>query len=399
MHSVTLLGINVARFVGKLLLINLLSVTLASSVVASTLIPKLQGISAKAYLLIDYASQMVLAEKNADQPLAPASMTKVMTAYVALKERQNGQIADTIKISRKAYRMQGSRTFLEINSEVPFNTVLRGLMVQSGNDAAVAIAEHISGSEDAFTQRMNEYAEQMGLRNTNFTNSSGWPDDNHYSSARDLAIIASHFIRDFPEFYRIYSLKSFTYNDIKQNNRNRLLFRDKFVDGIKTGHTNSAGYCLMASAKKDGMRLISVVIGTLSDNQRTLQSQKILNYGFRYYLSKTMALATKPLQTSQVWYGNQDIVNIGVDKDWKVVLPRRFASKATINYNYPRHNLEAPIAQGQILGKAELSINNQLISQVDLISFDTVQEAGLFSQLADWISRLSISLKSWLFGG
>ena len=386
--------------VGLVLLILSISVSAnqAEYQALTSFIPKLAGISANAHILIDHHTQQALSKKNADLRLEPASMTKVMTAYVALKEMKlNPDLGNEVFISAKAYGTGGSRTFLEINTRVAFNLVLRGLMVQSGNDAAVAIAEHIAGDEQTFSDLMNEYAKKLGLVNTNFVNSSGLPAPEHYSSARDLALIASVFINEFPEFYKIYSLKSFTYNNIKQNNRNRLLWQDPSVDGMKTGHTSSAGYGLLASAIRDDMRLISVVMGAINDDQRTLQTQKLLNYGFRYFTSHLIAEATQPLQTSRVWFGNQEIVNIGVQQNWQATLPRRFADNISIRYAYNQDQLEAPLQKGQVIGHASIMLDGKAIHRSNLVSLDQVDEAGFFARLFDWISRLFSSASKTIF--
>jgi len=247
--------------------------------------PTPPNIAAKSYILQDFASGRIIAEQNSQQRLPPASITKLMTAYVVSHELAVGNIslADEVLISEKAWRMVGSRSFIEVNTKVPVEVLLRGMIIQSGNDAAVALAEHIAGSEETFAQMMNQYAQQLGMFNTNYRNSTGLPDPDHYTTAADIAILSAATIRDYPDHYKWYAEKEFTYNDITQHNRNKLLWRDNTVDGLKTGHTEEAGYCLAASAQRSGMRLISVVLGTRSDNARAQETQKLFNYGFPYF--------------------------------------------------------------------------------------------------------------------
>ena len=272
------------KTVKNLLFIGLMLASVTShAVFAQT--PKAHDVDAKSYILQDYASGKVIAAVNADQHLPPASITKLMTAYVVSKELASGNIAleDEVLISEKAWRMVGSRSFIEVNSKVSVEVLLRGMIIQSGNDAAVALAEHIAGSEETFAQMMNQYAQQLGMFNTNYQNSTGLPSKEHYTTAEDIAILSAAVIRDFPDHYAWYVEKEYTHNNITQHNRNKLLWRDKSVDGLKTGHTEEAGYCLAASAKRDGMRLISVVLGTRSENARAQETQKLFNYGFRFF--------------------------------------------------------------------------------------------------------------------
>lgn len=360
--------------------------------------PPLIEVNAKSYILIDHASKKILAAKNITKRLEPASMTKVMTAYAALKEMQIAQLSNYIVISERAYRAVGSRTFLEINSRVEFDTLMHGLMVQSGNDAAIAIAEHIAGDEENFTLRMNQYTKEINLKNTNYINSTGLPHKNHYTSAEDLAKLTSQFITEFPDYYKYYSLKSFTYNGITQRNRNRLLWRDPTVDGIKTGHTESAGYCLVASAKRGNMRLISVIMGTTSDQQRTLQSQKLLNYGFRYFKTKKLLSAENRIENSTIWFGEKDNIPIGVNEDWAVTAPRRYIKKLTFKLNYPKNKLEAPIDAGQRIGFAIAEIDGNEISRIPLITLSKVAESDFINRLIDRINLFLTNLKEVIFG-
>ncbi|VAX02275.1 D-alanyl-D-alanine carboxypeptidase, partial [hydrothermal vent metagenome] len=252
---------------------------------AATLIPATPKIKAKGYLLIDFNSGRVLAEKKSGQRMEPASLTKMLSAYVIDHELAKGNISldDEVRISEKAWRMEGSRMFIEVGKKISVEDLLKGVIIQSGNDATVALAEHVAGSEDAFVSLMNQHAAELGMLDSHFVNSTGLPHKDHYTTPRDLAKLAIALIRDYPTHYAWYSQKEFVYNDIKQYNRNRLLWRNKYVDGIKTGHTESAGYCLVASAERDGMRLISVVLGTRNDETRSSESQKLLTYGFRFF--------------------------------------------------------------------------------------------------------------------
>ncbi|MDQ7072703.1 MAG: D-alanyl-D-alanine carboxypeptidase family protein [Gammaproteobacteria bacterium] len=260
-------------------------------------------VAAKSYILQDFASGRVIAEHNSDQRLPPASITKLMTAYVVSHELDAGNIKldDEVLISEKAWRMVGSRSFIEVNTKVPVEALLRGMIIQSGNDAAVALAEHIAGSEETFAQMMNQYAQQLGMFNTNYRNATGLPDPDHYTTAKDIAILSTAIIRDFPDHYKWYAEKEYTYNNITQHNRNKLLWRDSTVDGLKTGHTEEAGYCLAASAKRSGMRLISVVLGTRSENARTQETQKLFNYGFRFFETHDLYQAGHKVTSSKVW--------------------------------------------------------------------------------------------------
>ena len=248
-------------------------------------VPAAPKLAASSWVLLDYSSNQVLAEHDADKRIEPASITKVMTAYVVYQALEEGLISmeDQVQISEKAWRMKGSRMFIEVNKWVSIEDLVHGMVIQSGNDAAVALAEHVAGSEEAFADQMNVTAQRLGMTGTHFVNATGWPNDNHYTTARDIATLSRALIHDFPENYQIYQKKEFKYNNIKQPNRNRLLWRDSSVDGLKTGHTDAAGYCLAASAKRGEMRLISVVMGTSSDSARAKHSQTLLNYGFRYY--------------------------------------------------------------------------------------------------------------------
>ena len=281
------------------------------------IIPKAPAIAAKSYILIDHNSNKILAQNNADEPMAPASITKVMTAYVIFSELEEGNIKldDMVTVSKKAWKTQGSRMFIKVNSKVSVQDLLQGMIIQSGNDASVALAEHIAGSEDTFAALMNQHAKELGMTNTHFLNSTGLPDPEHKTSAKDLAILANALIKRFPEYYKWYSTREFTYNKITQPNRNKLLWRDNSVDGMKTGFTEDAGYCLLSSAKRNNMRLVSVVLGTKSTGARAQESQKLLNYGFRFYESHVIYPVGKALKNIRIYKGAHEQLPVGVAKD------------------------------------------------------------------------------------
>ncbi|WP_198263166.1 D-alanyl-D-alanine carboxypeptidase family protein [sulfur-oxidizing endosymbiont of Gigantopelta aegis] len=351
---------------------------------APKIIPKAPTIAAKSYILIDYNSSKVIAQKNADMPVAPASITKVMTAYVIFAELEEGniQLSDLVTVSKKAWKTPGSRMFIKVNSKVSVEDLLQGMIIQSGNDASVALAEHIAGSEDTFAALMNQHAQELGMSNTHFLNSTGLPNKNHKTSAKDLAILANSLIKRFPQYYKWYSTKEFTYNNIKQSNRNKLLWRDSSVDGMKTGFTDDAGYCLLSSAKRNNMRLISVVLGTNSANARAQESQKLLNFGFRFYESHIVYPAQKTLKSVRVFKGHTKQLPVGVVKDLAVTIPRgQYKNlKPSININMP---LVAPIAKGQKLGKVELRLDGKILSISPLVALKAINEGSLWQQAKD----------------
>jgi len=365
--------------------ISFLLISLANSSFAiPKAIPKPPAIAAKSYILIDYDSQVVLAENNADTPVAPASITKIMTAYVVFSELEEGNIklSDQVTVSKKAWKTPGSRMFIKVNTRVSIEDLLQGMIIQSGNDASVALAEHIAGSEETFAALMNQHAGALGMSNSNFLNSTGLPNPDHKTSARDLAILAKALIKKFPQYYKWYSTKEFTYNNIKQPNRNKLLWRDNSVDGMKTGYTDDAGYCLVSSAKRDKMRLISVVLGTKSVNARAQESQKLLNFGFRFYESHVIYPVAQILKRVRVFKGHQELLAVGVAKDIAVTIPRGEYKnlQPVMNMNTP---LEAPISQGQKLGHVEIKLSNKVLSSADLIALETINEGSLWQYVKD----------------
>lgn len=355
-----------------------------SAVSAVSIIPSPPTVDAKSYLLMDHDSQQLLVSQEIDMKLPPASLTKIMTVYVAAYELAQGNISldDEAVISEKAWKMPGSRMFIEVNDKVTVRDLLRGIIIQSGNDASVAIAEHVSGDEAIFAQLMNQHAKRLGMKNSHFTNATGLPHDNHYTTARDVAILASALIRDFPEIYAIHAEKQFSYNDIKQNNRNRLLWLDESVDGIKTGHTEEAGYCLVTSAMRENMRLISVVFGSSDDNARTKANQVLLNYGFRFFETTKIYSRNENIYTADIWKGQSDNIHLGLNKDLYVTIPRGQADKLDTVFEVPEFII-APVEQGSNLGHMSLILDDKKIVDKPLIAIQTVTEGGFFKRIKD----------------
>jgi len=368
----------------------LLAVTLFfTTAQAATLIPATPKIKAKGYLLIDFNSGRVLAEKKSDQRMEPASLTKMLSAYVIDHELAEGNIslADDVLISEKAWRMEGSRMFIEVGKRVSVEDLLKGIIIQSGNDATVALAEHVAGSEDAFVSLMNQHAAELGMLDSHFVNSTGLPHKDHYTTPRDLAKLAIAMIRDYPKYYDWYAQKEFVYNDIKQYNRNRLLWRNKYVDGIKTGHTESAGYCLVASAKRDGMRLISVVLGTRNDETRSSESQKLLTYGFRFFETRHLYKANEPLTTARIWKGAQEKLSLGLAEDLYLTIPKGQYKKLVANMNLDAR-ITAPTQQGQAFGSLNISLNDEEYAKRKLVALSAIDSGGLIGNLIDEIKLL-----------
>ncbi|MFA6037446.1 MAG: D-alanyl-D-alanine carboxypeptidase family protein [Legionellales bacterium] len=342
-------------------------------------------IAANAYILQDFNSGQTLAEHNADTPVEPASLTKMMTIYVLDVELARGTLSPdaTALVSEHAWRTEGSRMFLDLNTEVPLKDLQLGVIIQSGNDASVAIAERVAGSEAAFAEMMNYQAKQLGMTNTHFTNATGLPDPQLYTTARDMATLARAMIKNFPESYQIYQQKEFFYNSIKQNNRNLLLYRDPTVDGIKTGHTSSAGYCLVASAQRDGMRLISVVLGTESDSARAEQSQTLLNYGFRTFKTQQLAQKNQVINEATIWKGQKNILPVGFADDTYVTIPQGKTNiETSVSLKSP---LIAPIQAGAIVGMMQVKLNNEVISELPVIALETVEQGSLWRRFIDSI--------------
>jgi len=361
----------------------------ASSWAAAKPIPDPPAFSATSYFLFDFDSGRVLAEKNADDHVEPASITKLMTAYLVDKAIVDGDLAldEMVTISEKAWRMKGSKMFVEVGKQVSVDDLLRGLIIQSGNDASVALAEHIAGSESAFAGYMNHQAKLLGMTNSNFVNATGWPDKNHYSSARDIAILTQAIIREFPQSYKYYKEREYTFNKIRQFNRNRLLWRDDTVDGVKTGHTEAAGFCLVASAQREEMRLISVVLGTESDKARTQSSQALLNYGFRFYETHRLYGTDEVLQRAKIWYGAQEQVSMGVGKDIYITIPRGRYRDLDISMEIDRE-ISAPVIRGQQLGQVSITLDEESILSENIVAMQAVDEGSLFVRAMDSIKLM-----------
>ena len=363
--------------------------TPAGALAQPPIIPPAPSVSATSFLLVDADTDKVLAERNSHVPKPPASLTKVMTGFIAAAEIESGRVAldDAVLVSVNAWRTPGSRMFIQEGTSVTVRDLLRGIIVQSGNDASVALAEHIAGSEDAFAEMMNQQADMLGMVDSQFRNSTGLPAEGHYSSAWDMAVLTREYIRRFPENYAIYAEKSFTYNDIDQPNRNRLLWRDRSVDGVKTGYTEAAGYCLLASAERDGMRLISVVMGTDSDRTRVQESLELLSYGFRFYETKRLYQGGEPLKTAKLWYGEADAVELGVAEPVVVTLPRGHYDEVAVEMTVVEL-LEAPLQAGDELGELRVSLGGEELHRAPLVALASVAEAGPFAKLVDFFSLL-----------
>jgi D-alanyl-D-alanine carboxypeptidase (penicillin-binding protein 5/6) len=367
-----------------------LSISLAAPAqAAQALVPKPPQLAASAYILIDAITGKVIVENNADEVLAPASLTKMMTAYMLAFEVASGNVSleDQVRISEKAWRTTGSRMFIQEGTFVKLEDLMRGIIIQSGNDASVAVAEHLAGSEEAFADLMNQHALRLGMTQTHFVNSTGLPAEGHQTTARDLAIMARAIIRDYPEDYLVYAEKEFTFNKIRQPNRNKLLWRDSTVDGLKTGYTSEAGYCLVASAKKDGQRLISVVLGALSTEGRAQESQKLLTYGMRFFETHTLYNAQESLTKARVWGGAEDYIELLIERQVAVTIPRGQAKyiKATMDIN---SGIEAPVFAGDVLGKLVITLDTDVVLERDLVASKDMLEGGFFKGISDSVTRL-----------
>lgn len=378
----------------------LFSILLALSMVlavtplqAASLIPSPPELGADSYILMDARSGRVLVEQNADEQVAPASLTKMMTAYIADREMEQGRLSmdEETTVSVRAWQTGGSRMFLREGTQIAVRELMHGIIVQSGNDASVALAEHIAGGEGSFAQMMNQQAQQLGMKNTHFTNATGLPDPDMHTTARDMAILARAKIRDFPESYDLYSKRYYTYNGIRQPNRNRLLWRDKSVDGLKTGHTEDAGYCLAASAERDGMRLVSVVMGASSSEARARGSQQLLNYGFRYYETFRLYEGGQKITDSRVWKGASDQLDLGLQQDLHLTVPNgareKLAPKVSVE-----SVLEAPIERGSVLGNLTVTHEDTTLAERELVALHSVEEGGFFRRIWDAIKLFFLRL-------
>ena len=359
---------------------------------ASTPLPAAPQLNARSYILQDFQSGTILAEKDADERVDPASITKLMTSYVVFHELAQSKLALTemVTISEKAWRTEGSRMFIEVGKQVMIEDLIKGMVIQSGNDASVALAEHIAGTEEAFASMMNYYATELGMENSHFMNATGLPHPEHYVTARDVAKMSTAIIAQFPAYYAWYSEKEFTFNKIRQHNRNTLLWRDPSVDGLKTGHTESAGYCLAASAKQKGMRLIAVVMGADSQKARATDAQAMLNYGFRFFETHQLYQADQQITEAVVWRGEVEAVQLGIADEFFVTIQRgrydALDARVTIN-----PEISAPISKGQALGQLEIFLDEQIIDSRPLLAMSDVAEAGFFGRSYD-------SMRLWLGG-
>ncbi|WP_296044399.1 D-alanyl-D-alanine carboxypeptidase family protein [uncultured Alteromonas sp.] len=358
---------------------------------AAVVIPPPPTVAAAGFVLLDYETGTSIAEQNADMQLAPASLTKIMTVYVIGKEIQAGNISldDEVKISENAWAKNfpdSSKMFIEVNTTVTVHDLLRGIIVQSGNDACVAMAEHIAGSESAFASMMNAHAANLGMNASNFVNSHGLHDPDHYTSPRDMATLSRALVKETPDMYKIYSEKEFTYNGIKQYNRNSLLWDQSLnVDGIKTGHTSDAGYSLITSATQGDMRLVSVVMGTDSERARKVENKKLLRYGFRFYETVTPYKAGDSFVSHRIYMGDRDTVDLGINQSTPITIPRGQVANLEANFEMDK-NLEAPLAKGEVVGTLYIQLEGEDVAQYPLVTLQEVKEGGLFDRLLDYVT-------------
>lgn len=353
---------------------------------AAVVKPTPPSIKASAYILQDYESGDVLVESNADERMEPASLTKMMTVYVVLAQLAEGKfrLEDPVLISEKAWRMGGSKMFIEVGKRVPVEDLLKGVIIQSGNDASVALAEFVAGDETAFADLMNQYARELGLSSTHFVNASGLPHPDHYTTARDMANMAIALIRDFPEHYPLHAVRSYTWNDIKQYNRNPLLKRDDSVDGVKTGHTESAGYCLVASAKQDDMRLVSALLGSASEDSRLSETQALLRYGFRFFETDRVYAGGTPITQVRVWKGESEQLESGLSEDLYVTVPRGSFDKLHTGI-VTQETIVAPVRAGQRLGVVNVSLDGEVLAERPLVALADVPEGGIWRRMSDYV--------------
>ncbi|WP_374692383.1 D-alanyl-D-alanine carboxypeptidase family protein [Accumulibacter sp.] len=370
----------------KLRSLLLLILCLSLPAVAQEL-PTPPSLAAKSWLLVDVASGQTLAAQAPEQRLEPASLTKLMTAYLSFAAIRQGtlKVDQTVPVSQKAWKTGGSKMFIQVGTQVRVDDLLKGMIVQSGNDACVALAEAIAGDEENFAQMMNREAQRLGMKDSSFRNASGLPDPQHYTTARDLALLAAALIRDFPEDYaKYYSLKEFRYNNITQPNRNRLLHIDPTVDGLKTGHTEAAGYCLVSSAKRGPRRLLSVVLGAASDSKRMQESLKLLNYGFQFYDAVQLYARNEAVATLKVWKGEQPSVRVGFTTDLVLTVPKGFGPRIRSELVSPQR-LVAPIAAGQVLGTLKVSLDDKPYGEYPVLALAAVPAAGIIGRMIDTV--------------
>jgi D-alanyl-D-alanine carboxypeptidase (penicillin-binding protein 5/6) len=355
--------------------------------------PAAPNLNAKAYILIDVNSGKIIAEKNSDEHLPPASLTKMMTLYVISNALHHEQIHlnDSVRVSRDAWKIGGSRMFIKEGQQVSVEDLLKGIIVDSGNDACVAMAEHVGGSENAFTDIMNQQAQNLGMKNSHFTDSTGLPDPNLYTTAKDLAILGRSLVSDFPQYYSWYKQKWFTYNGIRQPNRNRLLWRDNQVDGLKTGHTNDAGFCLVSSAKRDNMRLLAVVLGEPNDSSRADDSEKLLNYGFRFFETHQLYKSGQSITELPLYKGSTDKVTVGLTESQFITIPTGQYQRLAISTKIPSY-LQAPIKKGDKIGDLVVKFDKNIISTRPLYALQTVETGGFYTRTKD---SMRLTFKRW----
>lgn len=363
---------------------------------AATVLSSPPELDNKSYVLMDYQTGQVLASKNENEKLAPASMTKMMTSYIVEQKLLKGEITENenVRMNESAW-CRGNRSescmFVPLNGTATVMQMLRGIIIQSGNDSAKAMAEHIAGNEGTFAHMMNQESKRIGMNNTNFANSTGLPADGHYSTAKDMAILAEHIIRDSAKYYPIYSEKEFTFNNIKQGNRNPLLYTDPTVDGLKTGHTNEAGYCLTTSSKRGQMRLISVIFGAPTINARADQTRALLAWGYANYETVKVKPANQALQNVKVWFGTANEVPVGLSEDFSVTMPKGQAGDIKTNLQLSS-SINAPLKKGQVVGKLVASLDGKVISEKPVVALQAVEEAGFFSRLIDHVKQFFSNL-------
>ncbi len=363
-----------------------------TSVAVPRIVPKAPSVAANGYILMDFDSGKIITEGNSQERLAPASLTKIMASYAIFSELKQGniQMSDEVTISEKAWRTGGSKMFIEVGKKIAVEDLLKGMIISSGNDASVALAEYIGGAEETFAELMNQYAEILGMKNSHFMNATGMPDEDHYTSAEDMAILSQALIRDFPEYYPLYSEKEFIYGKelksgkpIKQSNRNKLLWRDESVDGLKTGYTEAAGYCLVSSAKRDDMRLISVVMKTESTETRARETQKLLNFGFRFYETQTITEPGETLSSPQIWKGTQETISAGVTEVLTITLGRNQFRDLQSEIILVDTIIEAPVEQGTLLGTVIFSVDGKPVAETPLVALESVGEGDLWDSMVD----------------
>ncbi|MDA9916363.1 D-alanyl-D-alanine carboxypeptidase [Gammaproteobacteria bacterium] len=377
----------------KKLIYFLLIVPFCMDLSAQSLVPPAPKLNLTSYILIEASTNTVIAEFDSDNQIAPASMTKVMSGYVIADQIANGSISldDKVLISEKAWKTGGSKMFIEAGKRVSVKDLLSGIIIQSGNDATIAMAEYVAGSEEGFVDFMNAYASELELTNSLFQNSTGFSDPNHFTSAKDLAKLTQALINNFPDHYATYKEKEFTFSGIRQLNRNKLLWRDDSVDGVKTGHTDSAGFCLISSAQRNDMRLIAVVAGSVSENERLTASQRLLEYGFRFYATQKLVSQEIKVTTAKVWGGTTNEVALGSTKDIYLTLPRSEFKNIKANYQF-NNNLQAPIEIGQMIGSIEFTSNDRIVLSAPLVAIEAIEAKGFFgtlwSRLVYWITSL-----------